>query len=372
MLSLIRSTAGRLVAWMTQHVNGFVKAICRPAQEHTRTGAVLDLTRRKTDLVAENALLRHQLVLLKRSSKRPTLIPADRLSLLLLAKVTRTWRQVLLLVQPATVLRWHREGFRLFWRLKSRSSHRKPRITPDLVTLIHKMADENLLWGAERIRGERLKLGFKVAKRTIQRHIHQPSTPRVASQTWSTFLKTHVKDLCACDFVPVIDLVFQQLYVFFIIELHSRRVVHFNVTRHPTQFWIAQQLRESTPEGHKPKYIIRDNDGKFGSAFDAMTTQSGIEVLRTPIKAPKANGVCERFIGSVRRECLDHLLIFGERQLYRVIEAYTDYFNHTRPHQGIDQRVPSPKSFNISQAIPGKIISMPVLNGLHHEYRRAA
>jgi putative transposase len=290
MPSLIRSIASRLVAWIAQRINPVVKAICRPARGQTLTSTVLDLSRSKPDLSAENALLRHQLVMLKRSIKRPTLKPKDRLSLLLLAKVTRTWRQVLFIVQPATLLRWHRDGFRLFWRLKSKPVQRQPRISTETIGLIRQMANENPLWGAERIRGELLKLGIHVSKQTVQRYRGQQPPPGRSSQTWSTFLKTHAKDIWACDFVPVIDLVFRNLYAFFIIEIHSRRVVHFNVTRHPTQLWVAQQLREATPDHQKPKYIIRDNDGKFGSAFDAVAKQSGIEVIRTPIQAPKTNG----------------------------------------------------------------------------------
>ncbi len=153
------------------------------------------------------------------------------------------------------------------------------------------------------------------------------------------FLKTHAKDVWVCDFVPVIDLLFRQIFVFFIVELESRRVVHFGVTRHPSQFWVAQQLSEATPNGQAPRSMIRDNDSTYGSAFDNVATATGIEVLRIPYQAPLANAICERYVGSVRRECLDHLLIFGERQLWRVIAAYVAYFNTSRPHQGIDQHV---------------------------------
>jgi len=172
--------------------------------------------------------------------------------------------------------------------------------------------------------------------------------------------------------VPVIDLLFRQLFVFFIVELGSRRVVHFGVTRHPSQFWVAQQLREATAEGQRPRFILRDNDSKFGSAFDIVAKATGIEVVRAPIKAPRANAIVERYIGSVRRECLDHVLIFGERQLYRLIEAYVDYFNRSRPHQGIGQNVPCGPRADVTTPATGKITSLPVLNGLHHEYRRAA
>jgi len=145
-------------------------------------------------------------------------------------------------------------------------------------------------------------------------------------------MKTHAKDIWACDFVPVIDLLFRQIIVFFVVELETRRVVQFGVTRHPNPFWVAQQFREATSNNQQPRYMIRDNDNKYGSAFDFVARARGIEVLRTPIKAPRANAIVERYIGSVRRECLDHLLIFSERQLYRVIQAYVDYFNRSRPH----------------------------------------
>jgi transposase InsO family protein len=185
-------------------------------------------------------------------------------------------------------------------------------------------------------------------------------------------MPTHAKDIWACDFVPVIDLLFRQLFVFFIVELKSRRVVHFGVTRHPCQFWVAQQLREATSDHQASRFVLRDNDNKYGSAFDAVARATGIEVVRTPIKAPRANAIVERYIGSVRRECLDHILIFGERHLYRVIQAYIEYFNRSRPHQGIGQNVPYGPLLQLVKSVRGKIISVPVLKGLHHDYRRAA
>jgi transposase InsO family protein len=218
-----------------------------------------------------------------------------------------------------------------------------------------------------------LKLGIHVAKRTIQRYMREERPEHPAGQNWATFLKTYARDIWACDFVPVIDLLFRQIYVFFIVELETRRVVHFGVTRHPSQFWVAQQLREATPNGEQPRFVLRDNDSKYGSAFDAVARATGIEVLRIPYRAPRANAVAERFVGSLRCECLDHLLIFSERQLYRVIGAYVAYFNQSRPHQGIEQHVPCgpPKPVESTAC---KIIAFPVLNGLHHAYayQRAA
>ena len=359
--------SGRIITLL----NEIVRRLLQPASRSVVLASVADLSRSKADLIAENALLRQQLAILKRQTKRPRLTTADRLRLLFMARVTKTWRQALLIVQPATLLRWHRKGFQLFWKLKSRAGRGRQQISDDTIELIRRMVRENRLWGAERIRGELLKLGIRVAKRTIQRYM-RAGTARAPSQSE---LGNVPEDACAsvwaCDFVPVIDLLFRQIYVFFIVELETRRVVHFGVTRHPSQFWVAQQLREATPNGEKPRFILRDNDNKYGSAFDIVAEATGIEVLRTPYRAPRANAVVERYVGSVRRECLDHLLIFGERQLRRVIAAYVEYFNESRPHQGIDQHVPcGPPTW--AEPTSGKIIAFPVLDGLHHEYRRAA
>ena len=192
--------------------------------------------------------------------------------------------------------------------------------------------------------------------------MNQERSGRPASQSWATFLKTHARDVWACDFIPVIDLLFRQLYVFFITELATRRVVHFGVTRQPSQFWVAQQLREATPNGDKPRFILRDNDSKYGSAFDETAKTTGIEVLRTPYRAPRANAIAEQFVGSLRREYLDHLLIFSERQIYRVIAAYVGYFNNSRPHQGIDQYVPCDPPTPV-EPTSGKVIAFPVWLG---------
>jgi putative transposase len=356
--------------WASGRLDRLVKVLLRPASSSISIGAVADLSRSKADLIAENALLRHPLALLKRQSKRPRLTPTDRLSLLVLAKVTRTWRQTLLIVQPATLLHWHREGYRRFWKWKSRRRCCQPRIAQDTIALIRRMWDENPLWGAERIRGELLKLRIEVAKRTVQRYIGRKPAPHGPSQTWSTFLKTHAQDMWACDFVPVIDLLFRPLFIFVLVELESRRVIHFGVTRQPSPCWSAQQLREATAAGQRPQFILRDNASKYASAFDIVAQATDIEVLRTPIKAPRANGICERYVGSVRRECLDPMLIFGERHLSRVIQAYVDDFNRSRPHPGIGQNLPSGPPSSAAEPVTGKIISIPVLSGLHHEYRQ--
>ena len=338
-------------------------------------GAAADLVRSKPELVAENALLRQQLIVLARSNTRPRISRSDRALLVLLASRVRAWRQALLIVQPATLLHWHRAGFRLFWRWRSAPRSRRPRVPPETADLIARMARDNRLWGAERIRGELRKLGIAVCKRTIQRYLRRARPPRPSGQTWATFLRTHAHEIWACDFLQATDLVFRPLFAFVVVELASRRVVHVGVTRAPTDAWAAQQLREATPEATGPRFLIHDNDGKYGPAFARVAVGTGITVLRTPVGAPRANAVCERFLGSVRRECVDHLLILGERHLGRILAEYVRHFNGARPHQGIGQRTPlsadtivSPRRSRESD----RVTAVRVLGGLHHEYRLAA
>ena len=198
-------------------------------------------------------------------------------------------------------------------------------------------------------------------------------TQEPRGQKWCTFLRTHAANIWACDFLQVTDLFFRPLFAFFIVELKSRRVIHVGMTRSPTDAWVAQQLREATPYGQAPKYLIRDNDSKFGSSFARVAATSGIKILKTPYHTPRANAICERFLGSVRRECLDHLLILQEKQLQRVLRAYVQYFNQARPHQGIGQQIPQRYGEpDHADREDGKILTLPVLGGLHHDYRRSA
>lgn len=338
-------------------------------------GMALDLTRSKSELVLENALLRQQLIVLQRQGKRPSLTWRDRALFVLLASKLPSWRTTLLIVQPDTLLRWHRDLFRRVWRRKSKRKGEtgRPPVAEEIVTLIKEMAQENCTWGAERIRGELLKLGITVAKSTIQRYINEVRGPLSGKQTWSTFLRNHAQDIWAVDFLQTYDLFFRTLFVFVVIELDSRQLVHFGVTRSPDDAWVAQQLREATPFGEGPRFLIRDNDSKFGAAFARVADGTGIEVLTTPYQAPKANAICERFLGSVRRrECLDFFLILGEQHLRKIMKQYQAYFNQARPHQGLDQRLPCPSEPSDGQQDRGKVIALPVLGGLHHDYQRRA
>jgi putative transposase len=234
------------------------------------------------------------------------------------------------------------------------------------------MATNNRLWGAERIRGELLKLGLRVCKRSIQKYMRTVRTQQPRGQKWSTFLRNHAANIWACDFLQVTDLFFRPLFAFFLIELKTRKVIHVGVTRSPSDAWVAQQLREATPYGQAPKYLIRDNNSKCGPCFTRVATSSGIKLLKTPVHAPRANAICERFMRSVRQECLDHLLILQEKQLQRVLKAYVVYFNQARPHQGVGQQIPEQVGLvPSSQGASNKVIALPVVGGLHHDYRWA-
>jgi len=346
----------------------------KPAEPAMVADTLADLVRGRPALVAENAFLRQQLLILRRGVKRPRCTPADRALLVLLASRLRAWRQALLIVQPETVLRWHRQGFRLFWRRKSRPrSAPKPKVAAETIALIREMAAANRLWGAERIRGELLKLGIRVAKTTVQRHMRGARPPRRAGQPWSTFLCNHAHEVWACDFLPVTDVLFRPVYAFFVVALGSRRVIHSAVTRHPTDAWVAQQLREATPFDQRPQYLIRDNDSKYGPAFARVAAATGIMELRTAYRAPRQNAACERLLGSVRRECLDHVLILGEAHLRRVLQEYVTYYNQDRPHQGLRQHIPGAISAPpVLAGSVGNVRAFPVLAGLHHAYRRTA
>ena len=360
--------AQRCTDSLWQAIKRSLRQLTKPDNYSLALNAVLDITRSKTELVLENALLRQQLSVLQRQIQRPKLSWRDCTLIVLLASKLRSWRQVLVIVQPDTVLRWHRDLFRRIWKRKTKSDKKpgRPPLAVEVVALIKQMAEENRTWGAKRIRGELLKLGLRVSKSAIQKYIAQVRKSLPSKQNWSTFLRNHASQIWACDFLQTYDVFFRTLFVFAIIELGSRRVVHFGITRHPTDRWIAQQLRNATPFGEGPRFLIRDNDRKYGPSFDRVA--AGIEMLKTPYRAPKANAICERFLGSLRRECLNHFLILGEKHLYRVVKEYTQYFNRARPHQGIEQRIPCRPERPEAPPVSGTLASRSVLNGLHHDY----
>ena len=324
--------------------------------------------RRHGDLVAENLLLRQQLAVLTRPTrKRPRLRTRDRLFWVLARALRRDWRRHLRLVQPETVIRWHRRGWRLFWRWRSRARLGRPRLSAEVRELIATIARDNPRWGSERIRGELLKLGIAVSKRSIQRYRGRgPAHP--PSQTWRTFLANHAQAIWAADLCTVQTLTFKTLYVLVLIAHGRRELVHLNVTAHPTAAWVWRQLVEATAWGRRPRFLLRDRDAVYGGDFAQRAAALGIETLLAPVRAPRANAVAERVIGTLRRECLDHLIVLSERHLRTVLAEFTRYYNRDRPHRTLHLQTPRPQAVTAT----GPIRARPVLGGLHHVYERAA
>jgi len=317
----------------------------------------------------ENVVLRHQLAVLQRSVPRPQLRRRDRIFWVWLSRLWAGWRSSLVIVQPATVLAWHRHGFQLYWRWKSRArSAGRPPIDVKMRALIRRMAGENPTWGRRRIRDELRLLGYEIAELTIAKYMRRPS-PRPSS-TWRTFLEAHLGDIVAVDFFVVPTLTFRLLFGFLILRHDRRELVHINVTDHPTAAWTAQQLVESFPEESAPKYLLRDRDAIYGDVFARRVKGMGIhEVLIAP-RAPWQNPFAERVIGSIRRECLDRVIVFNERHLRRLLRAYLAYYNATRPHQALHSNSPHPRE--VQPPTCGRIVAIPQVGGLHHRYQRVA
>ena len=328
------------------------------------------VARERRELVLENIALRHQLEVLTRTRRRPTLHPADRLLWSWRARVWPSWRQHVVIVRPDTVVRWHRSAWRRYWTWKSRRRRPgRPRIDSEIAATIRRMTTENPRWGHMRVLGELRKLGFHVSLQTVRRY--RKDVPRDPSSSWTTFLKIHRPEIWASDFFTVHTLWFQTLYVFFFVAHDRRTVVHVNVTAHPTATWVWRQLIEATPWGTSPRYLLRDRDRCYGSDFVSRAKRIGIETVLTPIATPQANGIAERLVGTFRRECLDHVIVVNERHLRYVLREFVRHYNEARPHQTLNLEVPQPEAA-LRSAASGPTISRPVLGGLTHEYERIA
>jgi putative transposase len=331
---------------------------------------ILGLFKRQSDLVLENLALRQQLSIYHHTIARPRIRRRDRIIWVLFSKLWKDWRDALIFVKPQTVLRWHKRGFKLFWRFKSRQrGPGRPPLESKTRKLIEDMAKANPLWGAPRIHGELLKLGIDyVSERTVSNIIRKCRPPKPPSQTWRTFLNNHMHNTLAIDFFTVPTATFTILYVFVIIHHERREMIHFNVTDHPTAEWTAQQIVEACPWDAAPKYLLRDRDGIYGTMFQNRIKNLGINEVRTSRKSPWQNPYVERLIGSIRRDCLDHIIVLNEEHLKRVLTDYFEYYHHDRTHLGLEKDTPSER---LVQQIPGvsaEVISLPRVGGLHHRY----
>jgi len=330
----------------------------------------------KAGLVAENLLLRQQLLILQRKPARPRLKNSDRLIWILACRVFSGWREPLLVVKPETVLRWHRKGWSAYWRWRSNRGDKggRRRIPLELRALIRRMASENQLWDQRKIQVELARLGFEVSARTVARYMRRPYDG-VPSPSWRVFLEWHAVDIWACDFFCVRTIYFRTLYVFFVVHHASREILHVRVTQHPTAEWASRQILEDCGWGRSPpRYLIHDRNSRYGVNFDSRIFELGITQIRTPFRSPQANAIAERWVRSVRSECLDHTFIFNERHLRQILNAYVAYFNHWRSHRSIGQRAPcAPAPSASGQSRMGtEVMGRPVLGGLHHVYELAA
>jgi transposase InsO family protein len=330
-------------------------------------------------LAAENLFLRKQLALYQERHTAPRRATnAIRIALLWLSRLFE-WRPALVIVQPATLIRWHRQGFGLFWRWKS--TPERPALPKDLQNLIRQMAQENPTWGEERIANELLlKLGLRVSPRTVRKYmpaLREGNQKRgIASQRWSTFLRNHAKGIIACDFCVIVTVTFRILYVFVVIEHASRRLIHVNVTAHPTAQWTLQQLREAIPPDHTYRFLIHDRDRIFSAQLDQNIRHWGLRVLQTPPRTPQANAICERVLGTLRRECLDFMIPLTGTHLRRMVAEWVQHYNAGRPHMSLGPGIPQP---SVSLPVPlqahrhripvhRRVMTCPILGSLHHEY----
>ena len=322
----------------------------------------------QAELAVENLALRQQLAILSEQKKRPRLRTRDRIFWVWLSRLWTGWRSLLVIVQPDTVVRWHRQGFRLYWRWKSRAKSGRPKVEVEIRKLICRMCRENQSWGAPRIHSELQLLGYDVSETTVAKYMVRHRKP--PSQTWRAFLDNHLTDIVAIVFFTVPTATFRILFAFVVLRHDRRRVVHFNVTAHPTAEWTAQQIVEAFPEDHAPRFLIRDRDSIYGAFFQERVKHMGIEQVVIAYRSPWQSPYVERLIGSVRRECLEHFIVLNEAHLQRILTSYFAYYHESRAHLSLERNAPVPR--RVEHPSEGKVIAIPQVGGLHHRYRRAA
>ena len=322
----------------------------------------------KRDLILENLMLRQQLTIYQRKNKRPRLENIDRVILVWISRVFSKWKSALIVAQASTLIGWHRKGFKLYWKRKSRRVGR-PTINWELIKLIRRMQKENPLWSAQRIQGELTILGYSVCDNTVAKYMRKSKTDPGKIQRWLTFLRNHAKYTVGIDFLVVRTISFKALYVFIALSHDRRKILHFGVSSKPHAQWAIQQLRETFAFDETTKYVIRDNDKIFSGDFKQQIRNFGLKDTPTAPRSPWQNPICERVIGTLRRECLDHMIILSEKHLHDILHEYIfEYYNISRTHMSLEKDSPVHRPMQTE----GKIISKPILGGLHHVYSRVA
>ena len=327
---------------------------------------LLAFLRTRHHLGLEILALRQQLAVLKRKHPRPRLNNCDRLFWLTPRSVWSRWASALVVVKPETVIGWHRAGFRLYWRLRSRGGGR--RVGADVFESVRRMARENPCWGAPRIHGELLKLGFQISERTVSRYLAR-RVPRSgdAADKWRAFLRNHREAIAALDFFTVPTVTFRLLYCFFIVDHGRRKILHFNVTANPTAEWVIQQLREAFPGSPHHRYVILDRDTKFSREVLGFLDSAGIKAVRTSVRSPWQNGVAERWVGSARRDCFDHVIAINEAHIQRLAREFMAYYHVDRTHDSLGKDTPNCRPIE-AKPDGAELISLPRVGGLHHRY----
>ena len=327
------------------------------------------LFRSRRALQLEIVALRHQLTVYQRTTKRPRINPGDRIVWSWLSRRWSGWQGALTFVQTRTVLAWQRKRFRDHWtNLGKRGRYGRPPVSKEIRALIRKVSQETVGWGSPRIVGELRKLGIDVAKSTLEKFRVRSRKP--PSPTWKAFLKNHARDLVFIDFLLVPTVRFKVLFVLVVLAHHRRRVVHFNITEHPTAQWTGQQIVEAIPWDTAPQYLLRDRDSIYGSEFQRRVKSMGIEEVLTAPRSPWQNAFVERLIGSIRRDCLDHVVVLNDRHLKRILIRYFDYYHRWRTHLSLGRD--SPESRLVQPPALGKVVQFPEVNGLNHHYERLA
>jgi putative transposase len=326
--------------------------------------------RNRADLELEILALRHHLSVLRRQHRvRVRLAPADRILWACLYRIWPRCLSVMVLVKPAAVVQWHRAGFRAYWRWRSRSRHLgRPAVDHAVRALIRQISQANPLWGAPRIHGELLKLGIRIGQTAVAKYMVRRRRP--PSPTWRTFLWNHVDAIAAVDMFIVVSATFRLLYVLIVLRHDRRKTVHFDVSPHPTQHWLARQITEAFPWDSAPRYLLRDRDASYGQSFRERVRAMGIQEIVTAPRSPWQNAYVERVIGSIRRECLDHIIVFNTRHLRSILSSYITYYRQSRTHLSLDKDCPDTRP--IQPATAGKIIAFSEVGGLHHRYERLA